>query len=205
MTCEPLADGLLQEPVAAVSSLAFVLAGMVIAVRHRRPRRPLGYPALVAGIGIGSFYQHGPDAAYSDLVHDLPLLATLAFVAADSAAALTGRPRLWWWWALPTLALVPLILAAPRAGDLAQVVVAALTVVLALARARAQTSARRPIGWAVSLLAVGGIVGTLSRAGGPLCVPGSLWQGHAVWHVLAAAALVILAPVVQRSTPAVQA
>ncbi|WP_226924699.1 hypothetical protein [Georgenia satyanarayanai] len=218
MTCEPLGDGLLLEPVSAVSSLAFVVAGVVIAVGYLRPLRgsrhegamsdgaatvttgprALGYPALVAGIGIGSFVEHGPDPAYADLAHDLPLLATLAFVAADSAAALTGRPRLWWWWALPTLALVPLIVLAPRAGDLAQVLVAVVAVALTRVRARAQPPARRRVGWAVSLLALGGLIGTLSRAGGPLCVPDSLWQGHAVWHVLAATALVVLAPVVQR-------
>ncbi|WP_413453074.1 hypothetical protein [Georgenia sp. 1P01AC] len=199
-----------------MSSLAFVVAGTVIAAQYRRAQRratadgavrtragrsALGYPALVAGIGIGSFVQHGPDPAYSDLVHDLPLLATLAFVAADSVAALTLRPRDWWWWAVPTVALVPLILAAPRAGDLAQVAVAAVAVGSTLLRARNQPSTRRQIGWAVSLLAVGSLVGTLSRAGGRLCGPDSLWQGHAVWHVLAATALVILAPVVQARSP----
>ncbi|WP_324651608.1 hypothetical protein [Georgenia sp. H159] len=207
--CEPLAVGLLNEPVAAVTSLAFVVAGVVIAVRYLRdpgltPLRtagdriaPLGYPTLVAGIGVGSFVQHGPKPAYSDLVHDLPLLATLAFVAADSLAGLTRRRRVWRWWAVPTIAAVPLIVAAPRAGDLAQVAVAVVAVASTVLRARAQPAARRAIGWAVALLAVGGLVGTLSRAGGPLCRPESLWQGHAAWHVLAAGALVFLAPVVE--------
>lgn len=217
--CEPLADGFLIEPVAAVSSLAFVVAGAVIAVGYlRRAGRgrgavppctasdrvaPLTYPALVAGIGVGSFVQHGPDPAYADLVHDLPLLATLAFVAADSLAALTRRRRMWWWWAAPTIALVPLIVAAPRAGDLAQVAVAVVAVASTVLRARARPAQRRRIGWAVALLAVGGLIGTLTRAGGPLCEPESLWQGHAFWHVLAASALVILAPVVERQRGAV--
>lgn len=211
--CEPLAGGFLTEPVAAISSFAFVLAGIVIAARYlRRPESRdedgarhvrsrlalLGYPVLVAGIGIGSLVQHGPDPAYADLVHDLPLLGTLAFVAADSLAALTRRRRIWWWWAVPTLGLVPLILAAPRAGDLAQVVVAVVAVVLTLLRARSYPAQRRTIGWTVALLAVGSLIGTLSRAGGPLCNPESLWQGHAAWHVLAATALVVLAPVVGR-------
>lgn len=210
--CEPLTGGFLTEPLAAISSLAFVVAGIVIAARYlRRPGSRdedgapaarsrlalLGYPVLVAGIGVGSFVQHGPDPAYADLVHDLPLLATLAFVAADSLAALTRRRRVWWWWTVPTLALVPLILAAPRAGDLAQVAVAVVAVALTVLRARAYPAQRRPIGWAVALLAGGGLISTLSRAGGPLCDPQSLWQGHAAWHVLAAAALMILAPVVE--------
>ena len=71
-----------------------------------------------------------------------------------------------------------------------------MAVALTVLRARAYPSQRRPIGWAVALLAVGGLIGTLSGAGGPLCDPQSLWHGHAAWHVLAATALVVLAPVV---------
>lgn len=44
-----------------------------------------------------------------------------------------------------------------------------------------------------ALVAVAGlVVHRLSRTGGPWCRPGSVWQGHALWHVLAAAALVML-------------
>ena len=45
------------------------------------------------------------------------------------------------------------------------------------------------------------MIGSFSRAGGPLCVPASLWQGHAAWHVLAAAALVVLAPTIGGPAP----
>lgn len=209
--CEVLTEGFLQEPVSAITSLAFVVAAGVILLERRHPRSRQGagapsddrapprldaYPLLVAGIGIGSVIQHGPDPAWSDLVHDLPLAATLALVAADAVADLLGRSRAWWWWALPTTALVPLIVAAPRAGDLAQAALAAVAVVLTVVRARERPRPRRRIGWSLALLAVGSAIGTLSRAGGPLCDPGSLWQGHAVWHVLASAALVVLGPVV---------
>lgn len=199
--CAPVSGGLLAEPISAVTSLAFVIAGGVIVARARRRRRPddgsslTAYALLVAGIGVGSVIQHGPRPPWQDPAHDLPLLATLAFVASDAGAALTGRRRVWWWWALPTAALLPVIVLAPRAGDLAQVGVAAVAVVLSVLRARAVPRARRRTVAALALLAVGGIVGTLSRAGGPLCVPGSMWDGHGVWHVLAAAALVVLAPV----------
>jgi hypothetical protein len=44
---------------------------------------------------------------------------------------------------------------------------------------------------AVAILALGGVVGTLSRTGGPLCNPDSLWQGHGFWHLAAAASLAI--------------
>lgn len=206
--CELVADGPLHEPVAAITSLAFVVAAAGIPTVARRaarrlghgddPRRTLGYAFLVAGVGIGSVVQHGPDPSWSDLAHDAPLLATVAFVGADALADLTGRRRLWWWWALPTAALLPLILNAPRAGDVAQGIVAAAAIGISLARARARPRLRRRILLALAVLAVGGAIGTLSRAGGPLCVPESIWQGHAAWHVLAAAALVVLAPVIGR-------
>lgn len=206
--CEVLRDGFLQEPVAAVTSLAYVVAALlVLALARRHGLRPgtvAGYAALVAGIGAGSFVQHGPDPAWSDLAHDLPLAATLCLVAADGVAALRGRARAWWWWAGPTAALVPAILLVPRPADAAQAVVAAVAVVVTLLRARATPAVRPRVLTAVGLLAVGSAVGTLSRAGGPLCDPDSLWQGHAVWHVLSAMALVVLAPVVAdaRSTDA---
>ena len=42
---------------------------------------------------------------------------------------------------------------------------------------------------ALGILAIGALVGTLSRTGGPLCRPDSIWQGHGFWHVAAAVAL----------------
>ncbi|MFH5821463.1 hypothetical protein [Georgenia sp. AZ-5] len=203
--CEAVTGSLIAEPVATASSLAFVAAAAAILAVHRRgptgDARAVegdlrGYAALVAGIGLGSVVQHGPDPAWSDLAHDLPLLATLTFVAADCVADLTGRARRWWGWAAPTAALTPLIVAAPRAGDLAQAGVAAAAVALAASRARAVPRLRRRIGCSLALLVLGASIGTLSRAGGPLCFPESPWQGHAAWHVLAAAALVVLAPVI---------
>ena len=206
--CEALSDGPLKEPVYAVTSLAFVVAAVWILLAARRRRRAgedaaqavpvAGYALLVAGVGVGSVIQHGPDPGWSDVAHDLPLLATLAFIAADAAADLIGRPRGWWWWAAPTALLLPLVIAAPRPGDLAQVGVAGVAIGLTLVRAWRRPDLRRAIGRSLALLAVGGIVGTLSRPSGPLCDPDSIWQGHGVWHILAAAGLATLAPAIGR-------
>ena len=224
--CEPVTDGLLAEPVSAVSSLAFVVAALVVLAlaRDRTTGRPgpllTVYAVLVAAIGLGSLVQHGPDPAWSDVAHDLPLLATLVLVAADAAADLTPLrsrpgPTTWWtWWvAAPSAALLVVVVAAPRAGDLAQGGVALVAVALTLARVRATPAQahvhtdvadhphadprlRRRAVTAVAVLALGAVIGSLSREGGPLCVPDSPWQGHAAWHVLASVALVVLAPVV---------
>lgn len=51
-------------------------------------------------------------------------------------------------------------------------------------------SSRRGVGPApVCLLALAAVVHATSRTGGPLCRPDSWAQGHAAWHLLAAAAL----------------
>lgn len=197
--CERATDGPWTEPVAASTSLAFVVCALVIVLLARRTGsvgRVLPFAMLVAGVGIGSFVEHGPDPVWSDVAHDLPLLATLAFLGADAVADLSGRSRSWWWWAVPTIALVPLVVLAPRPGDLAQGVVAVAAVLLTVERARAFPELRPRTAWALGLLVVGATAGTMAREGWPLCDPSSPWQGHGLWHLLAAVALLVLAPTV---------
>ena len=209
--CEPASGGLLREPVSAWSSLTFVVAAVVIEVLARRRRRvgpggaddpgsdvveppSLTYALLVAGIGIGSVVQHGPNPPWADLAHDLPLLATLVLLVVDAGADLAGRPRRWWWWALPTALLAPVVHFLPDQGDATQGVVATVAVLVNLERARRRPALRRPIAWTVVLLGVGGILQLASRPGAPLCFPdSSWWYPHAVWHTVVAAALAILA------------
>ena len=209
--CEQVTDGFLREPASAWSSLAFILAGVLIEILARRrrwadlrgPDGPVGavveppsltYALLVAGIGVGSVVQHGPNPAWADLAHDVPLLATVALIAADAAADLAHRSRRWWWWALPTALLTPVLHWLPDAGDMAQGVVAGVAVVLNVERARRQPALRGPIWWTVALLGAGGLLQLASRPGRPLCFPdSSWWYPHAVWHVVVAAALTILA------------
>jgi len=179
---------LLHEPVYAWSSLVYLAAAALA-----RPA-PGAYLALVAGIGVGSFVQHGPNPSVADLVHDLPLAGTLAFVAADAVAGLRGQTRRWWWWGVPTVALVPLILASPLAADAAQAGMAAAAIALTLARARAHPGTGRRTALALALLASGAAIGTLFERGGPLFNPAWVVDGHALWHVLSSASLVVLAP-----------
>src|SRR5207253_1750779 len=57
--------------------------------------------------------------------------------------------------------------------------------------------ARRPVGGrataVVACLAAGGAMHAASRTGRPFCRPDSLFQGHAAWHLLTAAAVVLAA------------
>ncbi|MFE6236269.1 hypothetical protein [Cellulosimicrobium sp. NPDC057862] len=203
------------EPLSTWTSLAFVVAGaaVVVAELHARRSTPSGttlpdaaaatrlrvaFGILVALIGIGSVVQHGPSPAWNPVVHDPPLLGALALVAADAVADLTGRRLRPWWWLAPTLLGVPLAAASPTASTVAQVVAAAVAVGASTLRAWRRPAVRRRTVTALVLLAVGGGIGTLTRPGWPLCdadgTVGVALQGHAVWHVLAAAALWLLAP-----------
>jgi hypothetical protein len=213
--CELAGGSPWAEPLSTWTSLAFVVAGTAVVVAALRPRpgpssgtlRPddaattrlhVAFGVMVALVGAGSVVQHGPSPSWNPVVHDPPLLGALAPVAADAVADLTGRRLRTWWWLAPTLLGVPLAAVAPPWSTTAQVVAAVVAVGASTLRAWRRPAVRRRTVTALVLLAVGGGVGTLSRPGWPLCDAGGplgvTLQGHAVWHVLAATALWLLAP-----------
>jgi hypothetical protein len=198
MACEQFRVGVLGQPAGTLTALALVAAGLLVLAG----RYPAGaglrwtYGLLVLAVGAGSVVQHGPHPPWQAYAHDLPLAAVLAFVAADAAADLTGRPGpAYHWWLVPTAAMVPVVAAGPIASTLAQGGLAAVAVGLSLLRAWARPQLRRTLLAALLVLAAGALAGTLGERTG-LCRPDSLFQGHAVWHLLAAAALWLLAPAV---------
>lgn len=75
--CERIVDEALAQPVLAVTSLAYVAAGLVVlgwAVWGRSPLAGCAAVVLVA-IGIGSFAYHGPAPSWAKPAHDLPIIA----------------------------------------------------------------------------------------------------------------------------------
>ncbi|WP_278235492.1 hypothetical protein [Isoptericola sp. AK164] len=176
------------------SSLTFVVAGIWIVARRRHPgdgdgpgsaartRAALG--VLAIGIGVGSVIQHGPAPSWNPVVHDPPLLGAYALVAADAVADLTGRRMRTWWWLGPTLADAVLAAVDPWASIVAQGIASGVAVVLILLRALARPTLRARLVSAVVVLGVGALIGFVEP-----------W-GHTVWHLLAAAAIVVAAPAV---------
>jgi hypothetical protein len=80
--CERLHDGLLDQPVNALSSVAYVAAGMWV-WRHDR----IQGAALVA-VGVGSIAYHGFGGSVAHWLHD----STIVVVAIVAA---TAAPRIW--------------------------------------------------------------------------------------------------------------
>jgi hypothetical protein len=203
--CEQYRLGFLGQPANAVSSVAFVVAAASILSTHRRNRRSgdasladrqsLIFALLVAGVGVGSFIQHGPHPAWQAYAHDLPLAAVLMFVAVDATSDLTGRELPPAWWLVPSAAMVPVVASGPTASTDVQAVIAAAAIGLNFARARRRPAMRRRVVAALGTAVAGAVISAVADRSA-LCRADSLFQGHAVWHVLAAAALWLLAPAI---------
>ncbi|HET7666436.1 MAG TPA: hypothetical protein VFK56_10260 [Mycobacterium sp.] len=114
--CERIGGGALAQPVLAVTSLAYVAAGMAVLCWATRSRAPLAGAAGVAlvAVGAGSFAYHGPQPSCAGPAHDWPIVA----VAAVYAAALARSRRLRWRsaWAAAAAGVFALGLAAYAAG-----------------------------------------------------------------------------------------
>ncbi len=173
--CEIIGSGFLGQPVNALSSLAFVAAGVIVLIR-RPALRWVGF-GLVA-TGIGSFLFHGPMPPASEWAHDVSLAWLIAIV---------GGIGMRWERLTRLTALVVLGTAFAVAPDIADPVAIALTLVALVSVLRADRSpaALAPLG----LLGIVAIYVRLGATGGPLCDPDSALQPHAVWHLGAAAAV----------------
>jgi hypothetical protein len=170
--CELIRDAFLTQPINAVSSVAFVVVGLLIL----RSRPILGI--LAAGVGVGSFLFHGPMPGWAQWGHDVSLAALIAGIALESQ-----RRKL-----AVVVGLMAIVFAL-NSGTAAPVTAA---VVVWVAISVGGRLLGRPSMWNIVTLvtlAASLVVFALSRTDGPLCTPDSILQGHAVWHVLAAGAL----------------
>ena len=196
---EPYRAGFLGQPANAVSSLSFVAVGAGILVTRGWPARIRDrrtvFGLLVVGIGVGSFIQHGPHPDWQAYAHDLPLAATLAFVAADAMSDLRGRELSERWWLVPSVAMVPVVAVGPSASTAAQAALASAAIGLSLLRVRKRPALRATVIAALATAAAGAVLGRLLDRTAVHQSAG-LIQGHALWHVLAAAALWQLVPAV---------
>ena len=113
--CERIADAALAQPVLALTSLAYVAAGVAVlswAVRVRAALAGTAGVALVA-VGAGSFAYHGPQPSWAQLAHDWSIVAVGAVYGAGLARI--ARRQRWSGWAKPA-GVFALGLAAYAAG-----------------------------------------------------------------------------------------
>lgn len=194
--CETIRDGLLAQPVEALSALGFVGAGIWLAARH--PNRDVRwYGTLLTSVGASSLLFHASAQSWAAPIESVTVVALATWLgAAASRRTRVGRPgRVGW--AVATAAAATLMVTIPSSRH----AVTGLAFGFAGMRVLGRSSRRRSLP-GLGLLGAGLLVYAFSRTGGPLCSPDSLVQGHAVWHLLAAAGLASLASTITDPTAA---
>lgn len=181
--CERLRAGWPDQPVNAWSSLAFVVVGVVLVIipKTRASRFVAGASALT---GAGSLLFHGGIGPFAEWLHDWSIAVLLLALLAALVATV---PLLAW--AAASAVLGALFAAAEGAAEPISMAVAAV-VGLFVFRHRRRMRSRR-LALAATVAAVGVAAAAMGRTGGPLCDPASLWQPHALWHVMSATAVLL--------------
>ncbi|MGI9644410.1 MAG: ceramidase domain-containing protein [Ilumatobacteraceae bacterium] len=195
--CEELGAGSLVQPVNAITSFAYVVVGVVVAVvairRDRQRTESLVFAVLLAAIGLGSVAFHGPQPTGARLMHDLPILLTALFMLVHDLRLL--RPGLTRW-AFPAAAVVATVLAAVSA-DAGVAATGVVLVAVGLVEVVVYRRRLRPIQpgrqrrWAIAIaviVAVGGASWLLGRTDSPVCDPDGVFQFHGLWHLVSAIA-----------------
>ena len=184
--CEHIGQGLLAQPANTLSSLAYVLAGLLILGRAAVARpgariAPAVYAVTVIGVGIGSAAFHGPMPAWGRFGHDLSIAAVLAFVIGYEVAIARGAS------ATRGLVMFVAITGACAVLDAALVTGAVVAEIGASRSATGRATADgRPWIAIIGVVTIGALLNALGRTDAPLCAPESPVQLHAVWHVLTA-------------------
>jgi len=195
--CEHIGRGLLAQPANTLSSLAYVLAGVLLLGRTLAGRpgartAPAVYAVTVIGVGIGSAAFHGPMPAWGRFAHDLSIAAVLAFVIGYDVALARGASANAGLAVFGVLAgtCAVVLAVSPDAGNALDVVLVVGAVVAEIGASRSAAARATADGrlWLliVGVVAIGALLNALGRTDAPLCEPESPVQLHALWHVLTA-------------------
>ncbi len=182
--CEALHDGLIGQPVNAVTAFAFLVAAGAVY------RRSKFLSFALAVLTAGSFSFHSDQNSVFGWLDGLGVLLVLWAVVEHR---LDGErsPQVW-----AAVAAVVAVLAIPGLAGAAPVLlggVIAATVVIRTTDPK----------WVAGIGILGAVavgIYILGRNGAPLCDPDSLIQPHAIWHVLAAATVVLIGHAPKRTT-----
>jgi hypothetical protein len=98
--CERARAGVLKQPINALTSLAFIPAGVLsivpaMRVTGRLRRHLAAYAGTVVGVGLGSFAYHGPQPAWAGRAHDGSIVLAVASALLVTATAGRRRKQIW--------------------------------------------------------------------------------------------------------------
>ena len=202
---ERVRPGPVAQPANALSSAAYLAAGAWLEGRHRRAAaiEDPGVGAVARAValalavdGVGGVGFHGPGDRASRWLHDVGLLVTvsaLGVVDLVGAGRLTQRGGVLALGGIGAGAAIAVGARPDRTNAWSAVVGAGALVATVLAlRGQRPASDRRSVRLRVLAAVLAGAGAALNRAGrrgGPWHRPDAALQGHALWHVLTAAAL----------------
>lgn len=206
--CEAPHAGCIKQPANTWSNLGFVIAGLAIAVRLRSPEGltgtfaqhptlPQAYAILVVLLGPASMAMHATQSSLGGLLDLASMYLVAAFIAGYALMRLLERgPGFLAGAFVAVVALcqlaglwtteIPVVM---YAGNVAFAFFLALGlgVEVVLVRQGLVVHGRWAAG-AVACMAVAFAIWSQAKTGSRFCLPDSIIQGHAVWHLLCAAA-----------------
>lgn len=206
----PSAGALVKQPVNTWSGLFPVIAGLIVlAITDRDRLLPavanpmhggrfyaLLYGGLLVFLGPGSMFFHGGLTHFGGWVDNFSMILYVTFILAYDAA------RIWRWddrtglfvgvFVGVNIALGLLTWFVEGSGTILFAVLAGVAVVteIVILWRRPGGIDRQFVPWLLAALVAFGVaivIWALSATGRPLCDPDSVFQGHAVWHLLAMA------------------
>ncbi|WP_435200749.1 ceramidase domain-containing protein [Janibacter sp. GS2] len=204
--CEATRSGVIKQPVNAASNLGFTVAALAIALRTSRsttgPRTAMtSFAVVVALLGPGSAAMHATETAVGGHLDLLSMYLLASFTAAYAlvrAGWLTTRHGGWLFVVLVVVceAIGALPISLPvimHPGNAAFAALLLTTIALELVMVRRGWT-EWPWGAAsVGTLLLAFTVWNLAKDGSAWCSPGSIIQGHGIWHLLDALAAYFLA------------
>jgi Ceramidase len=207
--CEAVRPSLVRQPVNTGTSLAFVVAALVVLGAHARATRDrrrenlllsapmytwlFAFALLVIGVGSAFFHASLTFAGQTADVAGMYLLATSLLLynvarrrsIAESHAALL-------YFAVNAMLIGMLVLApAFRRYVFALLIVTAIALEVRARGVQQRRSDVRLFVGALAAIAIG-FAFWIADITGLLCAPGSIWQGHGVWHLCGAASAVLV-------------
>jgi hypothetical protein len=194
--CEAAA-GRVRQPVNTLSNLGFVVAGLAIAREAwRLPTVGTAYACLVVLLGPASMAMHATESSLGGHLDLLSMYLVASFAASYAAMRVWRRGPAFMAAVFAASVAGCLLVAAAggevpvvmHAGNLAfgALLLSALVLERRLLRGGETTLDRRWILAAVGALGLAFAVWNTAKDGSALCWPGSVYQGHGIWHLLCA-------------------
>ena len=199
--CEmPRAGGLLLQPANSLSSFGYVFAGLLMILVSQSRDWISAFPPLAATIlggaaiivGIGSVLLHATLTLWGQFFDVLGMYLISGFFLVSALAKWRNIPdrRAMIYYVLLCAVLVAILYALPEVRRWLFAVVLLIAIIVELVFARPLRPQVRTGYYVAGLIAniVAFTIWNLDQ-NGQLCAPGSVLQGHAIWHLLGAVAL----------------